>query len=107
MTPEQLFANFRILGPQDERVLFTYLAENLYEATFADGRPLSRSDIMGFREWLLEIAGAAVVHISAGTRRELDATCPRCGHIHEGSSECGVRMGGDRFCRCEMEVVPA
>lgn len=33
-----------------------------------------------------------------------DPTCPRCGHVHEGSGECGVSIGAGRVCRCELEM---
>lgn len=36
--------------------------------------------------------------------KTLDSTCPRCGHIHEGLQECGVRIGPNHVCRCEYEV---
>lgn len=32
------------------------------------------------------------------------STCHRCGHIHVGMLECETPMGGDRICRCEMEM---
>lgn len=38
------------------------------------------------------------------TQREIDRTCPRCGHIHQGEKECGEPMGGERICRCELDV---
>lgn len=34
----------------------------------------------------------------------LDRTCARCGHVHQGSSECGQEMGPGRICRCAMEL---
>lgn len=42
---------------------------------------------------------------AAQARYSYDPTCSRCGHVHEGSSECGMPMGNGRICRCEMEVV--
>jgi hypothetical protein len=38
------------------------------------------------------------------TVRLVEETCPRCGHVHEGSAECGFDIGGGRICHCEMEV---
>lgn len=32
--------------------------------------------------------------------------CHRCGHVHEGVSECGVDMGNGRVCPCQLEGVP-
>jgi hypothetical protein len=32
--------------------------------------------------------------------------CHRCGHVHEGVSECGVDMGSGRVCPCQLEGVP-
>jgi hypothetical protein len=84
MTAKELIANIRAralgagAGPRD---LFNYLADQVYEARLADGqRLLDATDFKALR------------------------TCPRCGHIHEGASECGEDMGGGRICRCELSV---
>lgn len=52
---------------------------------------------------------AAIVQLASNVitpapKGSLDRTCPRCGHVHQGSSECGQEMGPGRICRCEMEV---
>ena len=55
-------------GPMDRReqmlmaqLIFHSLADRLYDAELADGRPLRRSDIMGFKEFLRELANAAEI----------------------------------------------
>jgi hypothetical protein len=101
MTAKELIANIRAralgagAGPRD---LFNYLADQVYEARLADGQRLL--DATDFKAWLRELAEAAA---PAATRDHL-RTCPRCGHIHEGASECGEDMGGGRICRCELSV---
>ncbi len=48
--------------------------------------------------------GTTVGQICRDFSRDLQKTCPRCGHIHEGSKECGMVMGQNLICRCEYEV---
>ena len=50
------------------------------------------------------LAHSAYLKPPAPQPRWNDSTCPRCGHVHEGVGECGVSMGKDRICRCELEV---
>jgi hypothetical protein len=38
-------------------------------------------------------------------RKKLLSTCPRCGHVHQGSEECGEDLGGAGKCRCEYAVM--
>jgi hypothetical protein len=51
-----------------------------------------------------DIGKVSPIRIERRDRRPLDETCPRCGHIHQGDSECGEQMGGGRICRCELSV---
>jgi hypothetical protein len=128
MNPEALMTTFRRrmtekMHDPTEAVLICglfahFLAEQLYGATLADGRPLYRCDIMGMKEFLTEVAISAVdpesTKLSGGTRTGRDQLgqrllhesdpCPRCGHVHQGDRECGEQIGGGRICRCEMEV---
>lgn len=126
MTAKELIANLRSLGTLDGHVIFNYLAEHTYEAKLATGQQLR--DASDFKAFLRELAEEAKIpgpsHFRRSTevstaagngtgpkvlppapqRRYEDATCPRCGHVHEGDGECGVLIGGGRYCRCELEV---
>ena len=132
MTSRDLVAELRLLGPQDQNVIFAFIADHLYECRLNTGARLN--DAMDFKLFLHEVSEAwrvaefpegtvfppsTKVHLAADsgtrpkvTRRDLpaphprwnDSTCPRCGHVHEGVGECGVSMGKDRICRCELEV---
>jgi hypothetical protein len=100
------------------RLLLNYLADHVYHAELRDATD--------FRQWLLDLAEEArnLGQLAENTKvswmtvkgpcrkvttpppqPRYDPTCPRCGHVHEGSAECGMDMGNGRFCRCEMEVV--
>lgn len=98
----------------DKRVfaqqLVLLLARNIHDATLKSGKPLT--DRIDFEMFLSEVADAAAPHVphvppqARWSRREeaTDQTCPRCGHIHQGSAECGIDIGGGRICRCELAV---
>lgn len=133
MKPHELLSDFDC-GPGDTyqellyaRLLLSYLADHVYTSSLENGLPVR--DATDFSHWLTELAEAArelakipgntKVHSvqDSGTRPKVtcrtpqpqpryqsDPTCPRCGHVHEGAGECGVSMGKDRICRCEMEV---
>jgi tRNA(Ile2) C34 agmatinyltransferase TiaS len=124
MTISQLISDYRALGPQSENVLLEFIADHLYELRLANSARII--DPMDFKEALHDLAEAlrmaefpegtvlppskvALAHSaylkSPRVTRSNDPTCPRCGHVHEGAGECGVSMGKDRICRCEMEVV--
>ncbi len=113
VTSKELIDDLRALGPQDLNVVLRYLADRVPAARTADGlRILDASD---FIQWLRELAQCWRVSEqlrppSAALKRVCDRlagfnTCPRCGHIHQGESECGQEMGGGGFCRCELNVL--
>ncbi|HEX3941557.1 MAG TPA: hypothetical protein VHX11_08765 [Acidobacteriaceae bacterium] len=109
MTPKQIIAEFRQLGLQDDCVFLEYLETHVTEARLENGTRLI--DASDFKAWLYELSEAAKCPRSvtqmpppAQRRYSEDSTCPRCGHIHQGLSECGEQLGGGRVCRCEMAV---
>ena len=121
MTPRELLSDLP-LGPGDQRanllyarLLLIYLADHVYDLR----------DASDFRVWLLDLAAELRQGMGTGQfpsstevqppteirprskvmpQSRWDDVCPRCGHVHEGSGECGVRMGKDIICRCELEV---
>jgi hypothetical protein len=95
MTAQQAVAYLRRLGPYPHEH-FLYLASHVHEARLADGSRVM--DATDFAAWLIELADVN------SPLPKLDPTCPRCGHTHEGENECGTYLGGQRFCRCELEV---
>ena len=123
MTAKEAITNLRSTGATEPIEYFLYLADH-HEARLADGQRLN--DLTDFAAWLRELAEAASpqplslapVRICAsfkGPRFVLGpvevqklsqlATCPRCGHIHQGEEECGMFMGASAgFCRCEEET---
>lgn len=115
MNPDQLIHAYLDMGIQELSVFPRFLADHLYTATLRDGRPVRYGDAITVKEWLEELSDALVFHdfpastelqslAVSRTRPEVMRTCPRCGHVHEGSAECGAEMGPGRVCRCEMEV---
>jgi hypothetical protein len=123
MTAQELIADLRLLGPQDSRVFFSYLADHFHEARLANQQRLcDLSDVIAF---LREVAAAAdgcefpesaevsargifgtrpkVIHRIAQPRNWSDF-CPDCGHAHIEDDECGFPIGGGRICRCERKV---
>jgi hypothetical protein len=112
MTAKQLTDCLRL--PKEACRIFHALADSVYEARLAGGQRLC--DASDFAAWLRELAEETRVHglpasDSAGdgtcpkvmreSRRSIDDTCPRCGHVHQHDSECGEQMGGGRVCRCD------
>lgn len=110
-------------GPGDSRqallyarLLLSYLAERIYTAELANGMPVRDvTDFSAFcREVIEEVRKIGVLPentVEVGPRMKLTRQaqrrwdeCNRCGHVHEGIGECGVRMGPNLFCRCEMEL---
>jgi hypothetical protein len=125
MTATEMVEMLHAIGPQEPHIYFFYIAERIYEARLKNGEPLV--EVIDVIAWLRELGevvkaqshlGSTRLSISAngaagnGTRptvirsaqKRWDETCPRCGHIHQGISECGVDCGGGRICRCEMAV---
>jgi hypothetical protein len=103
MTARDLVSQFRPLSLPSTEEFFLYLANHVYEARLSDGQRLN--DATDFAMFLRELADAIE---SNGPRPfrpvPAHATCPRCGHVHEGVSECGIEIGGGRICRCELSV---
>ncbi len=131
MTSDQLIAELRALPPDrrtaDEfmqylRLGLTFIEKHFYELQLADGTVIANGDITSavagireIRDATLNLVPSTQVQDQARIRTRLrvtgrvdvsryDSTCPRCGHIHEGTGECGVSMGKDRLCRCDLEV---
>jgi hypothetical protein len=96
MNSQELIQNLLRMGPQDTCVIFNYLADHAAEARLANGERLC--DVTDVVVWLREL-GDAASHVEI-----VDRTCPRCGHIHQGDTECGEPIGGGRVCRCELDV---
>lgn len=85
--------------------MFRHLAEHITEARLSTG--LRLIDLTDVRAYFYELASAADFFDSPqgrAMRHSVDSTCPRCGHVHQGSAECGQEIGGGRICRCELEV---
>jgi hypothetical protein len=122
MTAKELISTFRILGPQEASVIFTYLADQVYDAKLATGQRIL--DATDFTAWLRELAEAAKVsdfsqstQVSSGTefgtspkvmprppQPRWDRSCPDCGHEHEGRNDCAKSLGEGKFCQCESRV---
>jgi hypothetical protein len=106
MTARELVSQFRFrdqsLSGTEE--FFLYLANHVYEARLSDGQRLN--DGTDFAMFLRELADALEGKLLRpfGSSVAHHATCPRCGHVHEGISECGIEIGGGRICRCELSV---
>ena len=95
------------------RIVLRVLADHVRELQFDDGRYLST--IGDFADALRLLAERIRTPEPEPVRtfgnhqlrvrgRSVDQTCPRCGHVHEGISACGVQMGGGGVCPCELEV---
>ena len=92
------------LVKDDSREILLYIAANYSKCRLRDGQRLN--DATDVSTFLVELASelkpkpCEVIKL----RSQLDKTCPRCGHQHEGDRECGSEIGGGRLCRCEMEL---
>jgi hypothetical protein len=119
MTARDFIASLAPVDLDRQAKIFRFLAEHTYELRLSSGHPLR--DSTDFRDFLFELSrGAELAHQAVNThvaiasqnrpcpkvipRGQFDDTCPRCGHVHQGSGECGEQMGGGRICRCETEV---
>ena len=67
-------------------------------AELANGRRLR--DGLDFTAWLRELE-AVTAHVIAPPK--LEKVCHSCGHAHK-DKECGMEMGGERVCKCDVEV---
>ena len=110
MTPDQFVAKLCDRFPAEfrrevlltARLIFQFQHDNLFDAQFADARPVRQSDILGQREWFEQLAEAANRSILFPVQR--DHICPDCGHEHEDKRECKKYLGEGRFCPCESKV---
>jgi len=107
MTALEAVRNLRAAGAIEPVEYFLYLASHASDLRLRDGQGLN--DGTDFKAFLVELAEAVLpqpVTLSPVEVVQLThlATCPRCGHIHQGQSECGEEMGAGRICRCELEV---
>jgi hypothetical protein len=113
MTAHDFIASLAPVDLDRQGKIFRFLAEHTYELRLSSGHPLR--DSTDFRDFLFELSrGLQLAHDLAPRenrrcpkvipRGQFDDTCPRCGHVHQGSGECGEQMGGGRICRCETEV---
>lgn len=120
------------LGPGDTRqtllyarLLISYLADNVYSLELANGVGVRTvTNLQAFCEEVMAESkrlAAQCSKLSEGTEvssvsdvrarpkmtprpQQRWDECNRCGHVHEGSGECGVRMGPNVICRCELEL---
>jgi hypothetical protein len=114
MTAYDVIAKFAPADMDRLSSIFLYLAEHSYEARLKDGKQIR--DATDFRYFLRELSEAAIVAMGRDcadvvnraerrpVRRLVESTCFRCGHVHQGSAECGQEMGQGRICRWEVEV---
>ena len=79
------------------RALLHHLADHWYELRLIDGQQMNDATdaAMGLRE----LAEAARL-----PQNLADRTCPKCYHVHEKDSECGVNLGKGGVCECKAEV---
>ena len=123
MTAQDFIAKLAPVELERLSLIFHRLADGITEARLRTGMRLI--DLTDVKAYLYELALAAKVRDSGQSTgvsnlaerrpvskvtcrsldgRNLDSSCPRCGHVHEGLAECGCDLGGGRICRCEMEV---
>lgn len=92
--------------------IFQYLADHVHLVRLANGQLIN--DTADFAEFFRELGDASrsverPFPVGVGGRPlqgifTIHDTCPDCGHIHQGDSECGEEIGGGRVCRCERRV---
>ena len=114
MTSQEFIAKLSPTELNRLSTIFEYMAISLTEARLRTGIRLI--DLTDVKMWLLELSIAAKLAEvgdstkvpNAAERRPVSKVmltiCPRCGHEHQGTAECGEDMGGGRICRCELEV---
>lgn len=109
MTAQEAISNLRDAHEPVE--FFLYLAAHAHELRLSNGARLN--DATDWKAFMVELAEATkptiarVLGVPPQRRwnsREVDPTCPRCGHVHQGIGECGMPMGAGRICHCELEV---
>jgi hypothetical protein len=127
MNARELVFDLRLLGPQDQNVIFAFIATRAFQLRLNSGGRIN--DLMDFKLFLHELSEAwrfadfqeGVVSppsvklqvlpecrprakVARMPQQRWHDVCVRCGHVHEGIGECGVSIGAGRFCRCELEV---
>ena len=107
MTAQEAISNLRASNAELPVEYFLYLAAHACELRLTNGMRLN--DVTDFKAFLLELAEATKPTIARalGTvppQPRWNNNCPRCGHVHEEVSECGMKLGGGRVCRCDMEA---
>jgi hypothetical protein len=107
MTAREAIANLRAVSAELPVEYFLYLAAHSCELCLSSGGRLN--DATDFKAFLVELAeatkptlGKALATVPQQPR--WNRNCPRCGHVHEEVSECGMSLGGGRICRCDMEM---
>lgn len=123
MNAQEVIARFRLMGPQDPNVLYTFFADHAREFTLMSGdylhEPLHWS--LFFRELAveshtipsfdevpsppaLELRTALQTTRTPQVRWPTEPACPDCDHVHEGRGECGHYLGEEKFCHCPSKV---
>lgn len=105
MTASEITSNLRTARLAEPIEIFLYLANHFPELETSDGQKMN--DLTDFATFLREFAEALAPREKASNPGHY-STCHSCGHIHEGSEECGKFIGngpnGPRYCRCEAKV---
>ncbi len=118
MTAAEAIRTLQAEGAHEPIEYFLFLANHAHELRLANGGRLNDgTDWKAFLRELAETSEALdrkspratdCTFVNAPPKRmsskAVDLTCPRCGHVHQGESECGEALGGGRVCRCELEV---
>ena len=117
MTAAEAIRNLQSMGAHEPIEYFLFLANHAHELRLANGGRLN--DGTDWKAFLRELADSSeafdrkpprlayctfVNPLPRTSSKAVDLTCPRCGHVHQGESECGEALGGGRVCRCELEV---
>jgi len=95
MTAKEAISNLRAANADLPVEYFLYLAAHASELRLTNGARLN--DSTDFKAFLVELA-------TIPSQPRWNSNCPRCGHVHEEVSECGMKLGGGRVCRCDMEM---
>lgn len=122
MNAREVIARFRLMGPQDPNVTYTFFADHAREFTLMSGDYLHepRHWSLFFRELAAEertipcfeenpvvsprLEGPKVMRIPQ-VRWPSARTCPDCDHEHEGRDQCGYYLGEGKFCKCPSKVI--
>ena len=118
MTPSELIARYRDLGPQDLNVLLQFIADRLYCLRLANGPRIL--DVTDMKQAFLEMAEELrkscntkvpwmvnekpIPKVTPSEHERWAGICHSCGHPHKDKAECGASMGNERKCLCDLEV---